>query len=464
MTVLPLVSAIIPAHNGERYVEQAIRSVLQQDYHPVELIVVDDGSTDRTAQAASSHSQVRLIQQDNRGVANARNAGVNASSGKIISFLDQDDLWTPHKLSLQVGALLEDESLGFALGYERLLLESGTPEPAWLQRSGLDYEHLGYFPGTLVVHREVFNRVGGFCAEAVPAEGADWFLRASEIGIQKTIVQHVVLLKRVHDLNQSGDMTKVRRQVLSAVRRSITRRREAAIDSKLLVSVVMPVFNGEAHLAEAIESVLAQSYRPVQLIVVDDGSTDASASIATRYASSDVCLIQQPNRGTGAARNAGIERARGELLAHLDADDLWLPGNLERLVEALDHDPGAQMACGLVSEFVSPELTGDARRSLRKPRGPIVGHLVQAMLIRRSAHDRVGPFETTWGAGQDLAWLLRAQELGLGIAEVPELLVRRRLHAANKGRQHPELARQRCRILKQALDRRRLADEGNDSS
>ena len=223
-----------------------------------------------------------------------------------------------------------------------------------------------------------------------------------------------------------------------------------------LVSVVIPVFNGEAHLAETIESVCGQTYRSVQVIVVDDGSTDASAAVAASYASSNICLVQQPNRGTGAARNAGIEQARGELLAHLDADDVWLPRHLERLVEALANAPNAEIACGLIVEFVSPELSEDERRRVRAPRGPLPGHVLPAMLIRRSAHDRVGAFETSGSAGQDLVWLLRAKDLGLRMTEVPQLLVRRRLHASNKGRQHPELARQRCRILKEALDRRRL--------
>ena len=226
MTASPLVSAIIPAYNSERYLEQAIRSVLAQDYRPVELIVVDDGSTDRTAHVAAGHPRVRLVRQDNCGVAEARNTGVRASSGAILAFLDQDDLWTPHKLSLQVGRL-KDESLDYTLGYQRIFLERGTPEPHWLRASGLDYEHVGYFPGTLVVCREAFERVGGFCAEAVPAEGADWFLRANETGLHKAVVRDVVLLKRIHEANQSGDLSLVRQRLLRAVRCSVNRRREA---------------------------------------------------------------------------------------------------------------------------------------------------------------------------------------------------------------------------------------------
>ena len=225
MSAPPLVSAIIPAHNGERYLGEAIRSVLAQDYHPLELVVVDDGSTDGSARVASGFPGVRLLRQENRGVADARNAGVRASRGAILAFLDQDDLWCPSKLRAQVRRLLGDPGLGFSLGHQRLFLEGGTPEPPWLRVSELDRPHVAYFPGALVVRREAFERVGGFRADAVPGEGADWFLRAQELAIPKAIVPEVVLLKRIHHTNQSGDMSEARQQVLRALGRSLQRRR-----------------------------------------------------------------------------------------------------------------------------------------------------------------------------------------------------------------------------------------------
>lgn len=233
-----------------------------------------------------------------------------------------------------------------------------------------------------------------------------------------------------------------------------------------LVSVVVPVHNGEAYLAEAIESVLAQSYRPVELIVVDDGSTDRSPAIAGKYAAEGVSVLRQTNRGTGAARNAGVEASRGELVAHLDADDVWLESKLRLQVEILMADPAIAVACGLVEEFLSPDLDESQRRRVRAPRGPLPGHVLQAMLIRRGAHELVGDFETSWQVGQDLAWLLRARECGLRFAEIPQVVVRRRLHAANKGRRRPELATQRCEILKRSLDRRRATapDEARKAS
>ena len=225
MSGAPLVSAVIPACDGEAFVAAAIRSVLAQSYAPVEVIVVDDGSADATAEIAASFPAVRLLRQSRAGVAAARNAGAAIALGSILAFLDQDDEWTPRKLELQVPPLLDDERVDYTLGHQRIFLEPGMPPPAWLASSDLDRDHLGHFPGTLVVRRDAFARVGGFRPEAVPAEGADWFLRANEHGLLRRIVAEVVLLKRIHAANQSGDQGIVRRQVVTALHRSLARRR-----------------------------------------------------------------------------------------------------------------------------------------------------------------------------------------------------------------------------------------------
>ena len=223
-----------------------------------------------------------------------------------------------------------------------------------------------------------------------------------------------------------------------------------------LISVVVPVRNGEVHLAETIESVLGQTWRSLELLVVDDGSSDGSAAIAERHGDHRTRVLRQRPAGTGAARNAGLAAARGELIAHLDADDLWSEHKLERQAELLSHRPEVDLVGGLVAEFISPEVPASERARMRPPRGPLPGMIVQALLIRREAQDRVGGFETAWAAGQDLAWVMRAQEQ-LTFAYRQEVLVRRRLHATNKGRQSGALASQRCLIIKQALDRRRSA-------
>ena len=219
-----------------------------------------------------------------------------------------------------------------------------------------------------------------------------------------------------------------------------------------LVSVVLPVYNGERYLAEAIESVLGQSYRALELIVVDDGSTDRSGEIARGYGAR---CVRQPNAGTAAARNAGIDCARGPLLAHMDADDLWEPDKIDAQVRALAADSKIDAVSGHMVEFHSPDLPEEVRGRVRAPRERMPGHLLQAMLIRREAHDRVGPFESRWRIGQDMSWSMRAAEAGLRLLVLPEVVLRRRIHAANKGVVARGHAQERLLIVKAALDRRR---------
>src|SRR5687768_9695612 len=130
-------------------------------------------------------------------------------------------------------------------------------------------------------------------------------------------------------------------------------------DPHPLVSVIVPVHQGERYLGEAVESVLAQTYAPIELIVVDDGSTDRSADIARGFGPV-VRYVYQVNAGQSAARNHGVRLARGPLLAFLDDDDSWSPGKLALQVAALASDPCLEAVFGHVRQFVSPDLPPEA--------------------------------------------------------------------------------------------------------
>src|SRR5206468_12431473 len=191
------------------------------------------------------------------------------------------------------------------------------------------------------------------------------------------------------------------------------------------------------------------------LLVVDDGSKDETATIVSQYSGSGVRLIQQPPRGAAPARNAGVRLARHQLLAFLDADDLWTSTKLERQCAELQSDPTLDMVFGYVRQFVSPDVEAARRARLRCPNESIPGYLAGTMLIRRESFERVGLFETEWGIGEFLAWYARAQLLGLREKMLSAVLLERRLHSANQG------VLKRCdrsdyvRILKKILDRRR---------
>jgi glycosyltransferase involved in cell wall biosynthesis len=225
-----------------------------------------------------------------------------------------------------------------------------------------------------------------------------------------------------------------------------------------LVSVMIGAYNAAPYLGEAIESALGQDYEPVELIVVDDGSTDGTAEVARRYTEAKV--IQQENGGNGSARNRAVENASGELYAFLDADDLFTPGKLSLQKAALDADPNLDMVFGHVREFFSPELDEETRASLRPPAPePMPWTAPNLMLIRRESFERVGPFTTAVRVGVTVDWFARAQEAGLRYTILPEIVLERRLHTQNNGLRESASRSQYLEVIRQAMERRRAAAE-----
>lgn len=220
-----------------------------------------------------------------------------------------------------------------------------------------------------------------------------------------------------------------------------------------MISVVVPVYNNARYLSEALDSIRDQSFRPLDVIAVDDGSTDGSARIIESHAPFVRC-VSQPNEGVGSARNRGLRLARGEYLAFLDADDRMLPECLERLHAELDSRPELDMVFAHVTEFLSPELRDRQDLPIRPPFQRIPGRMPTNMLIRREAFRRVGEFSIDRRTAETLDWYARAMHAGLNHMMMPEVLWERRLHEYNAGLQLDYRA-MLPQMLKQALDRTR---------
>ncbi len=232
-------------------------------------------------------------------------------------------------------------------------------------------------------------------------------------------------------------------------------------DKKPLISVTIPVYNTERYLAEAVESVLAQTYRPLEVIVIDDGSTDSSAAIIKSFAPL-VTYLYQPNAGSSAARNRGASISKGEYLAFLDADDLWVEGKLEMQMRAFQQNPQIEAVFCHVRQFYSPDLSAELRAKIVCHPYPMPGFLTGMMLIRKEALHRYGEFESQWDIGEDLSWMARAQDMGIKKILLPETLVLRRLHETNQGIRFKDHRNQLTHILKASLDRRRQAATRDD--
>ena len=218
------------------------------------------------------------------------------------------------------------------------------------------------------------------------------------------------------------------------------------------ISVVIPVRDGAAYLREALESVLAQTDPPCEIVVVDDGSTDGSATLAEGMGP-HVRVVRQPPSGAGPARNRGVAEATSPWIAFLDADDRWRPEKLRVQAAALAADPSAVASIGSVRQFFCPVLGRTDRPSPEVLRGAIPS----ALLVRRDVFLATGGFPSRPGV-EFAAWWIRFLEGKPGLAVVPEVVAERRIHGRNGGVLLPGARGAYVRVLKEALDRRRATE------
>lgn len=189
----PLVSGLMPAWNAEAFISEAIESALAQDYEPFELIVVDDGSEDRTGEVARSYEGVRVVRQRHAGRATACNTGIAAAKGEFVTAFDADDYWPANRITLQAEHLIQNPEVGCVLGRQEWI----NPPP-WLGRDAV-YGDLDGIPiGSAMFRREVLKRLGGFNASFMHSEDMDLLVRVREQGIRMEILPQVIWYRRFH--------------------------------------------------------------------------------------------------------------------------------------------------------------------------------------------------------------------------------------------------------------------------
>ena len=203
------------------------------------------------------------------------------------------------------------------------------------------------------------------------------------------------------------------------------------------ISVVIPVFNCERFVGQAIESVLYQT-RPIdEIIVVNDGSTDATLAVLAGF-KQRIHVIDLPHMGPAIALNRGLEVATGDMLTFLDADDVWVDLKTEIQLDCLAADPTLDAVFGRVQQFVANDVIPEAAiRRVAQPPQQGVGKI--AMMIRRSSFDRVGAFNPDLTTTDFVDWYTRAMRMPLRIEKLGQVVAFRRLHDANTGRTSRDL-------------------------
>lgn len=227
------------------------------------------------------------------------------------------------------------------------------------------------------------------------------------------------------------------------------------------VSCIVPVFNGERHLADALQSVLDQTRPASEILAIDDGSTDGSPDVIARY-HGRVRYLRQERGGPASARNRGVSIATGEFLAFIDQDDLWHPEKLERQLACFAENPRLELCFAHVERFWEPELQAEQNASRDHDRGGRVpGYSTPTLLARRSAFERVGPLNAELLFGDATDWTLRAIDGGLEMRLLPDTLLYHRMHGANLTRRREASKAEFVRIVRSTLARRRERQRGS---
>ncbi len=198
---MDLVSVIIPVYNGARFIAQAIESVQNQNHTNLEIIIVDDGSTDNTKEIVTSFGTVQYLYQNNKGVASARNLAIQKAKGDYITFLDSDDLLLENKISLQLICLQQNLTIDVCMCHQENFIQEEYAHLKDEHEHFLNYEKISLM--TMFVRRGVFEKVGLFNVEYKHSSDFEWITRAKDLSCKVEIIPDILQKRRLHDKNIS---------------------------------------------------------------------------------------------------------------------------------------------------------------------------------------------------------------------------------------------------------------------
>lgn len=221
-------SLIIPLHQGERFIAEALFSAVRQEEPPYEIIVIDDGSTDGGPAIVRGFSGVRLIEQPNRGPGAARNVGVSAATGDLVAFLDQDDLLRPAALRRHRESLTAVPDARLSVCRQHIGMMPGEPVPSWQRAEQIDTEVLTWTPSCICVRPVLFKEIGPFDEDLRATSDLEWFRKFRVFGFPFAEIHETLVDRRVHARAQSGDADTYRREMLAIARRAAVESRRSA--------------------------------------------------------------------------------------------------------------------------------------------------------------------------------------------------------------------------------------------
>jgi glycosyltransferase involved in cell wall biosynthesis len=223
------------------------------------------------------------------------------------------------------------------------------------------------------------------------------------------------------------------------------------MDRAELTTVVIPVHNGANYLSEAVESVKRQTLGAPRVVIVDDGSTDATSEVAASLP--DVIYVRQQHAGVAAALNHGVRLGSGKFISFVSADDVWCPDKLA-LQHAALAAPDGKLVFGHMKHFISPEIDQEVAARLHCPTEPMPAFSAGTMLASLDTVRSIGPFDESFTVGEFMDWYGRARDLRKEIVMLPDIVAMRRVHGANYSTKALRTETY-LPVLKALLDRRR---------
>lgn len=387
MSFRPLVSCIIPVYNAEQYLDQGILSLLNQTYEKLEIILVDDQSTDDSwkicQKYATEYSNILAFRNEKNAGAplRSRERGIRESHGEWLTFMDCDDYVRPKYIENLVKTTANGRYDIAVTGHSRLYSDGRIEDFLWEDYSQTTDERLAVFYKHLFEHdfwTDPTDTVGQNLIRASVCRKADLSKYSNMVFAEDTLMALVFLANSQNGVNfvdhhdfmwrqregsgsHGGFSSRANQPEFYAACLDILHEKGLydRISTRLpLVSIVVPVYNVARYLKECLDSIKGQTYRNIEIIIVNDGSTDDSQIIIDEYKISDhrVTGIVQDNQGLNMARATGVKAASGEYISFVDSDDAIHEDYIKILFENLLTNNVDISVCGYQKFEIAEEL------------------------------------------------------------------------------------------------------------
>ncbi len=343
----PRVSVVMSVYNGEKYLEQAIRSVLRQTFPNFEFIIVDDASTDKSTEIISSFDdpRIKLIRnKTNIGLTLSLIEGINQAKGEYIARMDADDVSLPHRLETEVRFL--DLHQDYALVGSSFYVINDMGEnmgiiPVLLCYDQIKNELLNkncFCHGSILIRKTAYESVGGYNSDFRYAQDYDLWLRIAEKYKIGNIEEPLYCWRDSSECASRAKGEEQRNFADKARENAILRRKSNVdpTDGRPLVSIIVPTFNRPHLIGNTILSILNQTYPNIEIVVINDCGSPVEDIVCHFNSNKNITYVRHSkNMGLAAARNTGIRVAKGDYIGYLDDDDIYYPDHVEVLVDYL---------------------------------------------------------------------------------------------------------------------------------